>query len=180
VERVGMRSGFGGGVRVARREVMEVVRMVLVGQVNQQVVRLVNDHGPFAVGLSGEDGGLLTAVRRTVSVGGEEVDLGLVGEVVAVDPGTVTSLLDDGRIPVVAPVARGADGASYNVNADSAAAALAAALGAAKLVVLTDVPGLYPDWPASADVISEITADDLEKLLPELSAGMAPKMEACL
>src|SRR5262249_22871690 len=180
LDRLGIRTEFRGGLRVTTPEVMEVVRMVLVGQVNQQVVRLVNDHRPFAVGLAGEDGGVLTAVRRTVSVGGEEVDLGLVGEVVAVDPGTVTSLLDDGRIPVVATVARGADGASYNVNADSAAAALAAALGAAKLVVLTDVPGLYPDWPASADVISEIPADDLEKLLPGLAAGMAPKMEACL
>src|SRR5262249_56912495 len=129
VERVGMRSGFGGGVRVARREVMEVVRMVLVGQVNQQVVRLVNDHGPFAVGLSGEDGGLLTAVRRTAAVDGEEVDLGLVGEVVAVDPGAVTSLLDDGRIPVVATVARGVDRASFNVDAGPAAAAPAAPLG---------------------------------------------------
>ena len=180
LDRLGIRTEFRGGLRVTTPEVMEVVRMVLVGQVNQYVVRLVNDHGPFAVGLSGEDGGLFTAVRRTASVGGEEVDLGLVGEVVAVDPGTVISLLDDGRIPVVATVARGTDGASYNVNADSAAAALAAALGAAKLVVLTDVEGLYADWPASTDVISEIGAPDLEALLPALSAGMAPKMEACL
>ncbi len=180
LDRLGIATEFRGGLRVTTPEVMEVVRMVLVGQVNQQVVRLVNDHGPFAVGLSGEDGGLLTAERRTASVAGEEVDLGLVGDVVAVDPGTVRSLLADGRIPVVATVARGADRASYNVNADSAAAALAAALGAAKLVVLTDVAGLHPDWPASDEVISEIGAADLEKLLPELSAGMAPKMEACL
>jgi acetylglutamate kinase len=180
LDRLGIATEFRGGLRVTTPEVMEVVRMVLVGQVNQHVVRLVNDHGPFAVGLSGEDGGLFTAVRRTASVAGEEVDLGLVGEVVAVDPGTVTSLLDDGRIPVVATVARGRDGASYNVNADSAAAALAAALGAAKLVVLTDVEGLYADWPASTDVISQIGAPELERLLPDLSAGMAPKMEACL
>ncbi len=190
--RLGIPTEFRGGLRVTTPEVMEVVRMVLVGQVNQHVVRLVNDHGPFAVGLSGEDGGLLTAARRTASVGGEEVDLGLVGEVVAVDPGTVTTLLGDRRIPVIATVARGVDGSSYNVNADSAAAALAAALGAAKLVVLTDVEGLYADWPngagraaagsenGAADVISEITAGDLDRLLPELSAGMAPKMEACL
>jgi acetylglutamate kinase len=180
LERFGIETEFRGGLRVTTPEVMEVVRMVLVGQVNQHVVRLINDHGPFAVGLSGEDGGLLTAARRTASVGGAEIDLGLVGDVVAIDPGTVLSLLDDGRIPVVATVARGTDGESYNVNADSAAAALAAALGAAKLVVLTDVEGLYADWPRSTDIISEISAADLDKLLPELSAGMAPKMEACL
>jgi acetylglutamate kinase len=180
LDRLGIVTEFRGGLRVTTPEVMEVVRMVLVGQVNQHVVRLINDHGPFGVGLSGEDGGLFTAARRTVSVGGAEIDLGLVGDVVAVDPGTVISLLGDGRIPVVATVARGADGASYNVNADSAAAALAAALGAAKLVVLTDVEGLYADWPASTDIVSEIGAADLELLLPQLAAGMAPKMEACL
>jgi acetylglutamate kinase len=195
LDRLGIATEFRGGLRVTTPEVMEVVRMVLVGQVNQQVVRAVNHHGPFAVGLSGEDGGLFTAARRTASVGGEQVDLGLVGDVVAVDPGTVTSLLRDGRIPVVATVARGTDGASYNVNADSAAAALATALGAAKLVVLTDVAGLYRDWPsepvpgpdgaggldaATPEVISQITAGELAELLPGLSAGMAPKMEACL
>jgi acetylglutamate kinase len=180
LERLGIETEFRGGLRVTTPEVMEVVRMVLVGHVNQHVVRTVNDHGPFGVGLSGEDGGLFTAERRTASVGGEEVDLGLVGDVIAVDPGTVTSLLGDARIPVVATVARGTDGASYNVNADSAAAALAAALGAVKLVILTDVEGLYADWPNSTDVVSDITAAELEKLLPGLSAGMAPKMEACL
>jgi acetylglutamate kinase len=180
LDRLGIDTEFRGGLRVTTPEVMDVVRMVLVGQVNQHVVRTVNNHGPFAVGLSGEDGGLFTAAKRTASVGGDEVDLGLVGDVIAVDPGTVHSLLGDARIPVVATVARGADGASYNVNADSAAAALAAALGAAKLVVLTDVEGLYAGWPNSTDVVSEIGADDLELLLPRLSAGMAPKMEACL
>ena len=190
LDRLGIATEFRGGLRVTTPEVMEVVRMVLVGQVNQQVVRLINDHGPFAVGLSGEDGGLLTAAQRTVTVAGEDIDLGLVGDVVSVDPGTVRSLLADGRIPVVATVARGIDGASYNVNADSAAAALAAALAADKLVVLTDVAGLYPSWPAAgrlpdaasdaASVISAISADELAELLPALSAGMAPKMEACL
>ncbi len=185
LERLGIESEFRGGLRVTTPEAMEVVRMVLVGQVNGDVVRLVNDHGPFAVGLSGEDGGLLTAQRRTTVVSGEEVDLGLVGDVTEVDPGTVRALLADGRIPIVATVARGADGAPYNVNADSAAAAIAVALGAQKLVVLTDVEGLYASWPAGGpgepgDVVSEITATDLERLLPGLSAGMAPKMEACL
>ena len=181
--RLGIVSEFRGGLRVTTPEAMEVVRMVLVGQVNGDVVRLINDHGSFAVGLSGEDGGLFTAERRTTVVAGEEVDLGLVGDVSDVDPGTVHALLADGRIPVVATVARGSEGETYNVNADSAAAALAVALGASKLVVLTDVEGLYPDWSAngdSGDVVSEIAATDLEKLLPGLSAGMAPKMEACL
>ena len=185
LDRLGIESEFRGGLRVTTPEAMEAVRMVLVGQVNGDVVRLVNDHGPFAVGLSGEDGGLLTAERRTTMVGGEQVDLGLVGDVTEVDPGTVRALLADGRIPVVATVARGADGAPYNVNADSAAAAIAVALGAHKLVVLTDVEGLYASWPAEGggspgDVVSEITASELERLLPTLSAGMAPKMEACL
>ncbi len=185
LDRLGIVSEFRGGLRVTTPEAMEVVRMVLVGQVNGDVVRLVNDHGPFAVGLSGEDGGLLTAERRTTVVGGEQVDLGRVGDVTEVDPGTVEALLADGRIPVVATVARGAEGEPYNVNADSAAAAIAVALRAQKLVVLTDVEGLYASWPddgagTPGDVVSEITAADLERLLPTLSAGMAPKMEACL
>jgi acetylglutamate kinase len=186
LDRLGIRSEFQAGQRVTTPEAMEVVRMVLVGQVNGDVVRLVNDHGPFAVGLSGEDGGLLTAERRTVQVAGKEVDLGMVGDVVSVDPGTVHALLADGRIPVIATVARGLDGATYNVNADTAAAALAVALRAQKLVVLTDVDGLYAHWPppesapAVDDVISEITASELAGLLPTLGAGMVPKMEACL
>ena len=161
-------------------ETMEIVRMVLVGQVNGDVVNSINDHGPFAVGLSGEDGGLFLAARRRAEVDGEAVDLGQVGDVVAVDPGTVLELLGAGRVPVVATVARGADGLSYNVNADTAAAALAAAVGAEKLVVLTDVAGLYADWPASDEVISRITATELEALLPTLVSGMIPKMRACL
>jgi len=186
LDRLGIASEFRGGLRVTTPEAMRVVRMVLVGQVNGDVVRLVNEHGRFAVGLSGEDAGLFTAERRTTVVGGEEVDLGLVGDVSEVDPGAVHALLADGRIPIVATVARGASGESYNVNADSAAAALAVALGAQKLVVLTDVEGLHTSWPpdpdasAPADVVSEITATELELLLPGVSAGMAPKMEACL
>ncbi|HEY9472236.1 MAG TPA: acetylglutamate kinase, partial [Mycobacteriales bacterium] len=151
LDRLGISSQFRGGLRVTTPEAMREVRMVLVGQVNQDVVNLVNAHGPFAVGMSGQDGGLFTAERRTVSVDGQEVDLGLVGDVVEVDPGALRVLLDDGRIPVVATVATGRDGQTYNVNADSAAAALAVALNARKLVVLTDVEGLYPDWPARSD-----------------------------
>jgi acetylglutamate kinase len=179
-ERLGLASEFRGGLRVTTPEAMSVVRMVLVGQVNGEVVNLINDHGAFAVGLSGEDGGLLTAQRRPAVVDGVEVDIGQVGDVVAVDPATVHALLDAGRIPVIATVARGADGLSYNVNADTAAAAVAVGLDAEKLIMLTDVEGLYADWPASTEVISTIRTDELATLLPSLSSGMVPKMEACL
>ena len=180
LDRLGLESEFRGGMRVTTEETIQVVRMVLVGQVNSDVVGLVNAHGPFAVGLSGEDAQLFTAERRGALVDGEEVDLGLVGEVVEVQPQIITALLDEGKVPVVATIAAGTDGQIYNVNADTAAAALAIAVGAEKLVVLTDVDGLYADWPASSDVISEITDEELEVLLPTLSTGMAPKMEACL
>jgi acetylglutamate kinase len=183
LDRLGIPSEFRAGLRVTTPEAMQVVRMVLVGQVNGDVVRLVNDHGPFAVGMSGEDGGLMTAAPRTLVVEGEEIDLGLVGDVTAVDPGALNALLADGRIPVVATVAAGPDGQTYNVNADTAAAAIAVALQAQKLVVLTDVEGLYSSWSpdgTAGDLVSEIGATDLAALLPTLSAGMAPKMEACL
>ncbi len=180
LNRLGISSEFRGGLRVTTAEAMKIVRMVLVGEVNGDVVNLINDHGPFAVGLSGEDGGLFTAERRLALVDGEPVDIGQVGDVVEVDPSAVTALLDAGRIPVIATVARGRDGLSYNVNADTAAAALAAALAAEKLIVLTDVAGLYADWPDTTKVIAELTAGELSALLPTLAAGMVPKMEACL
>jgi len=181
LDRLGVESAFAAGLRVTTPEAMEVVRMVLSGTVNKDIVGLINRHGPFAVGLSGEDARTFTAVRKMAVVDGEPVDIGLVGDIVATDPGAIGALLADGRIPVVSSVAAGRDDAEvYNVNADTAAAALAVALGAAKLVVLTDVAGLYRDWPSSAGVISELTAAELERLLPGLSAGMIPKMEACL
>jgi acetylglutamate kinase len=272
LERLGMASTFAAGLRVTTPEMMDVVRMVLTGRVNRDVVGLINRHGPFAVGMSGEDANLFTATRRAAVVDGAAVDIGLVGEIDTVDAAALRVLLADGRVPVVSSVARGAGGEVYNVNADTAAAALAVALGAAKLVVLTDVEGLYRDWPAApgtdaptppagsaaaragspapragsaapragsaaapagsaaapagsaappagsaappagsaappagsaarlagsaaapaagpsgngtmppqADVISVLTAADLERLLPGLSAGMIPKMEACL
>ncbi|MBO0774192.1 MAG: acetylglutamate kinase, partial [Actinobacteria bacterium] len=158
-------------------------RMVLTGQVNPDLVGLINRHGPFAVGMSGEDANLLTARRLSAVVNGKPVDIGLVGEIEAVDPGAVRVLLDDGRIPVISSVASGADGQVYNVNADTAAAALAAALGAGKLVILTDVAGLHKDWDGEGehgDVVSLLTAAELAQLLPGLSSGMIPKMEACL
>ena len=180
LDRLGVPSSFAGGLRVTTPETMDVVRMVLVGQVQREIVGLVNEHGPFAVGMSGEDARLFTAERRHAVVDGEPVDIGLVGDVVEVHPGVVAGLLDDGRIPVISSVARGTDGTVYNVNADTAAAALAAALPAEKLIVLTDVEGLYADWPDPASLVSSIRAAELERLLPTLEHGMVPKMEACL
>jgi len=184
LDRLGVATSFTAGLRVTTPETMDVVRMVLTGRVNRDVVGLINRHGPFAVGMSGEDANLLTATRRHVLVDGEPVDIGMVGQIDAVNPGAVRALLDDGRVPVISSVARSDGGEVYNINADTAAAAVAVALGAAKLVVLTDVAGLYPDWPGSADtagqVISELTAGRLEAMLPELTEGMLPKMEACL
>ncbi|HVT67382.1 MAG TPA: acetylglutamate kinase [Trebonia sp.] len=182
LDRLGIETAFAAGLRVTTEETIEVVRMVLNGKVNKDIVGLINRYGPYAVGLSGEDANLFTAERKYATVEGQFVDIGLVGDITQVDPSMIGALLGDGRIPVVSSVARGAegDGTVYNVNADTAAAALAVALGAAKLVVLTDVEGLYRDWPDSDEVISQLDADDLEKLLPSLSAGMIPKMEACL
>ncbi|MGQ0774875.1 MAG: acetylglutamate kinase [Pseudonocardiales bacterium] len=180
LDRLGIAGEFRGGLRVTTPETMDVVRMVLVGQVGRELVGLVNAHGPFAVGISGEDAHLFTAARRTATVHGEPVDVGLVGDVVAVNPDAVLDIVNAGRIPVVSTVAPDADGVVHNVNADTAAAALAVALGAKKLVVLTDVEGLYTDWPNRSSLLSQVTVDVLERLLPELSAGMVPKMEACL
>jgi len=181
LDKLGIEHRFAGGLRVTTDETMDVVRMVLTGQVQRDIVGLINTLGPFAVGLSGEDADTLKAVKRHAVVDGESVDIGRVGDVEAVNPGAINALLDDGRIPVVSSIARAADGDGvYNVNADTAAAALAVGLGAEKLVVLTDVEGLFADWPASDEVISRLSADELAELLPTLSSGMVPKMEACL
>jgi acetylglutamate kinase len=180
LDRLGLESTFTAGLRVTTPETMDVVRMVLSGQVQRELVGLLNEHGPFAVGMTGEDAHTMTAVKRMAEVDGEPVDIGLVGDITAVDTGAVEALLSDGRIPVVSSIARGTDGNVYNINADTAAATLAAALHAEKLVFLTDVEGLYADWPATGDVISQLTVSDLEKLLPNLASGMVPKMEGCL
>ena len=179
-ERLGIAGEFRGGLRVTTPETIDVVRMVLFGQVGRELVGLINAHGPFAVGISGEDAHLFTAARRSATVDGEQVDVGLVGDVVAVSPDAVLDIVNAGRIPVVSGLAPDADGVVHNVNADTAAAALAVALGAAKLVVLTDVEGLYSNWPDRTSLLSQITVDRLAALLPALSAGMVPKMEACL
>ncbi|GAA3632232.1 acetylglutamate kinase [Streptomyces chitinivorans] len=181
LDRLGLVSEFKAGLRVTTDEAMDVVRMVLAGQVQRELVGLLNRHGPLAVGMTGEDAHTLTATKRYAHIDGEQVDIGRVGEITEVDAGAVQALLDDGRIPVISSIARSADdGHVYNINADTAAAALAAALGAETLMVLTDVEGLYEDWPNSDDVISRLTASELEKLLPDLASGMVPKMEGCL
>ncbi|MGH3867751.1 MAG: acetylglutamate kinase [Pseudonocardiaceae bacterium] len=180
LDRLGIAGEFRGGLRVTTPETIDVVRMVLFGQVGRELVGLINAHGPFAVGISGEDAHLFTAARRTATVDGAQVDVGLVGDVVAVNSAAVLDIVNAGRIPVVSGLAPDADGVVHNINADTAAAALAIALGAAKLVVLTDVEGLYTDWPNRTSLLSQITVDRLEGLLPALSAGMVPKMEACL
>ncbi|MDN5727827.1 MAG: acetylglutamate kinase [Propionibacteriales bacterium] len=180
LDKLSIDSEFKAGLRVTSPEAMDVVRMVLVGQVGRELVGKINTHGPLAVGMSGEDGGLFTARKREAVIDGEDVDLGLVGDVASVRPEMVQDLIDAGRIPVVATVAPNADGLVHNVNADTAASALAIALGAERLVVLTDVAGLYADWPDESSVISSINAADLRTLLPSLEAGMVPKMAACL
>ena len=207
LDRLGVPSTFRAGLRVTTQEAMDVVRMVLTGSVNRDLVGLINRHGPFAMGMSGEDANLLTAARAQATVDGEPVDLGQVGRIEAVDPGAVRALIADGRIPVISSVARGSAGEIYNVNADTAAGAIAVALGAAKLILLTDVAGLYADWPpgggtgsgaagrvrpagcgrlgaagpgAAAQVISTLSVSALAAMLPGLSEGMIPKMEACV
>jgi acetylglutamate kinase len=178
--RLGIVSEFRGGLRVTTPEAMDVVRMVLVGQVGRELVGLINGYGPFAVGLSGEDARLFTAVRRPAYVDGEPVDVGQVGDVEHVNVSSVTDLIAAGRIPVISSVAPDADGVLHNLNADTAASALAVALEARKLVVLTDVAGLYTDWPDTTSLVRQITTTDLAALLPRLESGMVPKMEACL
>ncbi|AYJ49891.1 acetylglutamate kinase [Rhodococcus sp. P1Y] len=178
--RLGMTGEFRGGFRVTTPEVMDVVRMVLFGQVGRELVGLINSHGPYAVGISGEDAHLFTASKRSVMVEGALTDIGLVGDVTSVNPEAVLDLIDAGRIPVVSTIAPDKDGVVHNINADTAAAALAEAIGAEKLVVLTDVEGLYTNWPDRSSLTSAIDVDTLTALLPSLDAGMVPKMEACL
>ncbi len=180
LDRLGIPTERAAGLRITTPEAMDVVRMVLTGQVGREIVGLINQHGPHAVGISGEDAHLFTAEKRTAVVDGAEVDHGQVGDVVAVNPAAVLDIVAAGRIPVVSTVAPDVNGVPHNVNADTAAAALAVALKAEKLVVLTDVEGLYADWPDRSSLLHEIRAAELEKLMPGLESGMVPKMEACL
>lgn len=183
LDRLGIESEFKGGYRVTTTESMDVVRMVLTGKVNPELVDEINAHGPLAAGIAGEDAGLFIGTRRApVVIDGEEVDLGLVGDVTGVRPEPVHALIEQGLIPVISSIAPDSDnpGTSLNVNADAAASAIATALGAEKLLILTDVAGLYSDWPDTSSLVSSITVPDLEQLLPSLESGMIPKMRACI
>ncbi len=168
----GIEPSFIGGLRVTDAPSMEIVRRVLIGSINSDLVTRLNAAGLSAVGISGGDGGL---IEVTTASGSDGEDLGYVGEVTAVDPALISSLLADGRTPVVASVAPDANGVVHNVNADAAAGAIAAALGAAKLVYLTNVEGLYSDFGDRDSLVSELKVAELEAMLPGLSAGMRPK-----
>ena len=178
--RLGIAGEFKGGFRVTTPEVLDVARMVLFGQVGRELVNLINAHGPYAVGLTGEDAKLMTAVRRSVSVDGVETDIGLVGDIANVNTAVVHDLIAAARIPVISTIAPDVDGVVHNINADTAAAAVAEALGAETLLMLTDVEGLYTRWPDRDSLVSEIDTDTLAHLLPTLEEGMVPKIEACL
>ncbi|MEE3852604.1 acetylglutamate kinase [Gordonia sp. LSe1-13] len=180
LKRLGLEGEFRGGFRVTTPEVMDVARMVLFGQVGRELVGLINSHGPYAVGITGEDAHLFTASRRTVLVDGTATDIGLVGDIASVNTSAVLDLVAAGRIPVVSTIAPDRDGVVHNINADTAAGALAEALGASRLVMLTDVEGLYTDWPDRTSLVSQIGTDELSGLLGSLDSGMVPKMEACL
>lgn len=180
LQRLGIAGDFKGGFRVTTPEVLDVARMVLFGQVGRELVNLINAHGPYAVGITGEDAQLFTAVRRSVTVDGVATDIGLVGNVDHVNTAAVLDLIAARRIPVVSTLAPDSDGVVHNINADTAAAALAEALGAEKLLMLTDVEGLYTRWPDRDSLVSEIDTDTLAQLLPAMETGMIPKVEACL
>jgi acetylglutamate kinase len=180
LKRLGIQGDFKAGFRVTTPEVLDVARMVLFGQVGRELVNMINAHGPYAVGITGEDAQLFTAVRRSVTVDGVDTDIGLVGDVATVNTAAVLDLIAAGRIPVVSSIAPDSDGVVHNINADTAAAALAEALKAEKLLMLTDVEGLYTRWPDRDSLVSEIDTTTLTRLLPSLEAGMAPKIEACL
>lgn len=180
LDRLGITGEFRGGFRVTTPEVLDVVRMVLFGQVGRELVNLINAHGPYAVGITGEDARTFTAARRTANVGGAATDIGLVGDVVKVDAALLTDLIGAQRIPVISTIGPDADGVVYNINADTAAAAVAEALGAETLLMLTDVAGLYTRWPDRDSLVSQIDTATLTALLPRLEEGMVPKVEACL
>lgn len=180
LKRLGLDGEFKGGFRVTTPEVMDIVRMVLFGQVGRDLVGLINSHGPYAVGTSGEDAGLFEAEKRLVEVDGEATDIGLVGEITKVNAASIMDIIEAGRIPVVSTIAPGDDGQVYNINADTAAGALASALGAERLLILTNVEGLYTDWPNRESLVSQISVSDLGEMLPDLDSGMIPKMESCL
>ena len=180
MKRLGKEPKFVGGMRVTDEETVQIVEMVLVGSINKQIVGLINLHGGRAVGLSGKDGGLIRAHRRLHRTAtGEEVDIGLVGEVEAIDPAPIRLLEEQGYIPVIAPVGVGAQGETYNINADLVAGEIAAALSANKLIHLTDVQGILD---GAKTLVSTLARSDAERLVRDgvIDGGMLPKVESSL
>jgi acetylglutamate kinase len=186
LKKLGIESEFKGGFRVTTEDAMDVVRMVLTGKISRELIGLINNNAEkdsgYAIGLSGEDAKIFQAVRKTHNEDGIEVDLGLVGDIVGVDTSAINSLLANGRIPVISSVAPNINNSKevLNINADIAAGELAKALGAVKLVILTDVAGLYENFEDKNTLISEIGTVTLEKLLPSLQSGMIPKVTSCI
>lgn len=177
---LGIESEFRGGFRVTTEETIDVVRDVLRLTISARLAGLIEFAGAKTQVMSGEDANLFRAEKTTLDSPEGPIDIGLVGEVTLVNPRVVFDALEAGRIPVISTVAPDASGQLLNVNADLAASALAVALGAEKLMVLTDVPGLYADWPNRDSLVSEINVTELRELLPSLESGMIPKMQACL
>lgn len=177
---LGIESEFRGGLRVTDEQTISVVQDVLRNQIGSELARLISEAGAEAQVFSGEDENLFKAVKVQAETKEGMVDVGLVGEVRSVNPRVVLKALEELVVPVISTVAPTTDGQLLNVNADLAAASLAVALGAEKLLVLTDVPGLYSDWPNRSSLISSITADELRALMPNLESGMKPKMQSCL
>lgn len=173
--RLGKVAEFRDGLRVTDADTLDIARMVLVGKVNRDIVAALNVHGPLAVGVSGEDAAVLTATPRDPA-------LGFVGDVAAVAPGLLVRLLDDGLVPVVATIGADRAGQSYNINADTAAGAIAAALGAARLVYLSDVDGIRTDRHDPSTRLAEATPDRLDALMADgtIADGMIPKVRSCL
>jgi acetylglutamate kinase len=177
---LGMETEFRSGLRVTTPQVMQVVRDVLRNQISSNLASLVESAGAKAIVLSGEDSNLFRAETVTVDQAGDALDVGLVGEVTQVNPRVVLEALANGVVPIISTVAPDNQGQLLNVNADLAAASLAVALGAEKLLLLTDVAGLYSDWPNKDSLISEIRVAELTQLMLKLESGMIPKMQACL
>ncbi len=177
MKRLDLEVEFVGGLRKTTAETMDIVKMVLVGKVNKELVALVNRHGRMAVGLSGDDGNLLVARKKA-----HEPDLGFVGEIEQINSKILLDLLDDGYIPIIASIGAGENGESYNINADTVAAEVAAAIGADKIIFLTDVEGLYRDYGQEHTLISSLDYDECAALVDsgKLEGGMLPKMQGCL
>lgn len=180
LKELGIDSEFRHGFRYTDAQSIEVVRDVLRNQISSQLANLIEGAGAKTKVLSGEDENLFKAEVVKLSRPEGEVDLGLVGEVRTVNPGAVLRAIDAGQVPVISTVAPTVSGQLLNVNADLAASSLAVALGAEKLMVLTDVPGLYSDWPNQESLVSEIGLSEIKELLPKLESGMIPKMQACI